>query len=173
MVTIIQKENKILRQIAKAVPISDITKPHIQKILKDMNEALNREDDGIAIAAPQIGVLLRIFAVSGKAFDQDFLKGSSPFKGFEKYPNIFFINPKIIKISKDQKFMEEGCLSVRPLYGKVKRSTRSLIEAYNEKGEKITRGSSGLLSQIFQHEIDHLEGILFIDKAKDIKEVII
>jgi len=172
MVTTIQKENKILRQIAKTVFVSDITKPHIQKILKDMNEALNGQDDGIAIAAPQIGVLLRIFAVSGKAFDEDFLKGASSFKGYEKYPNLFFINPEIIKTSKDQKFMEEGCLSVRPLYGKVRRSTRSTIEAYNEKGEKITRGSTGLLSQIFQHEIDHLEGVLFIDKAKDIKEVI-
>ena len=66
--------------------------------------------------------------------------------------------------------MPEGCLSVRPLYGKTFRSTKATITAYNKNGKKFTRGASGLLAQIFQHETDHLNGILFIDHAKDIKE---
>jgi peptide deformylase len=67
--------------------------------------------------------------------------------------------------------MEEGCLSVRPLFGKVRRATRATIEAYNEHGEKFTMEGSGLLAHVFQHETDHLEGVLFIDKAKNLREV--
>ena len=67
--------------------------------------------------------------------------------------------------------MPEGCLSVRWLYGEVKRSTNATILAYDEKGEKFTRGAGGLLAQIFQHETDHLDGILFTDKARNLEEM--
>lgn len=171
MVQIIQNGNDTLRKIAKEVSISEIKNFDVQKVLKDMNEALDSQDDGVAIAAPQINISLRIFAVSGKVFDEDFINGFSRISDRKKYPNKFFINPKIIKISKDKKNMDEGCLSVRPLFGKVKRATRATVEAYNEKGEKFLMEGSGLLAHIFQHEIDHLNGILFIDKAKNLREV--
>ena len=67
--------------------------------------------------------------------------------------------------------MEEGCLSVRWLYGKVKRSVRVTLSAQDDTGKKIERGASGLLAQIFQHEVDHLDGVLFIDKASDVWEM--
>ena len=73
MVTIVQSEDKVLRKISKEVPIASITKPKIQKIIEDMNVALNSQFDGVAIAAPQIGVSLRIFIVSGRIFDEDFI----------------------------------------------------------------------------------------------------
>lgn len=174
MVVIIQKENKILRQKAKEVPISDIKKPKIQKIISDMNIALDREYDGVAIAAPQIAIPLRIFIVSGMIFDENFIRGEIITKKIiderVKKPNLIFINPVIKKISSDKKLMTEGCLSIRPLYGKVRRATRAIVEAYDESGKKFTLEGSGLLAHIFQHEIDHLEGILFTDKAKDLKE---
>ena len=66
--------------------------------------------------------------------------------------------------------MSEGCLSVRPLYGKVRRATRASVEAYDKNGKKFKMDGTGLLAHIFQHENDHLDGILFIDKAKDIHE---
>ena len=81
--------------------------------------------------------------------------------------DLVFINPKITKFSKKKKMMEEGCLSVRWIYGNVERSTNVTLEAYDENGEKVTRGAGGLLAHIFQHEVDHLNGILFIDKAVD------
>ena len=81
-----------------------------------------------------------------------------------------FINPKISKLSREKEWVPEGCLSVRPLYGKTLRSKKATVVAYDENGKKFTRGASGLLAQIFQHETDHLDGILFIDHAKDIKE---
>ena len=71
-----------------------------------------------------------------------------------------FINPKITKISKKKKTVKEGCLSVTGVFGVITRAEKVTVEAHNEKGEKITRGASGLLAQIFQHEMDHLNGIL-------------
>lgn len=173
MIEIVQKEHPVLRKTAKAVLVKNITGKEIQKIIFDMNEALNSQYDGVAIAAPQIAIPLRIFIVSGKIFEEEFIYGDKEtIKNLKKikHKNLIFINPKILKISKDKKLMAEGCLSVRPLYGKVRRATRATVEAYNEKGEKFVMEGSGLLAHIFQHEIDHLDGILFIDKAKDIHE---
>jgi peptide deformylase len=182
MSNIVQRENKVLRQVAKEVPKEDIGKPKIKKVLKEMAIALASQEDGVAIAAPQIGSPLRIFLVSGKIFKKDFMKDRTERLSGEKSINnieakekedikhLVFINPKISKLSKEQKWVPEGCLSVRWLYGQTHRSIKATIEALDENGKKFTRGASGLLAQIFQHETDHLNGILFIDHAKDIKE---
>ena len=86
--------------------------------------------------------------------------------------DLILINPKISRLSRKKEWIPEGCLSVRPLYGKTFRSKKATVTAYDENGKKFTRGASGLLAQIFQHETDHLNGILFIDHAKDVKEEI-
>ncbi|KKP55804.1 MAG: Peptide deformylase [Parcubacteria group bacterium GW2011_GWC1_34_10] len=182
---IVQKEDKILRKTSKEVAISDIKKPKIKEILKKMKEALNAEEDGVAIAAPQIGENLRIFVISKKIFeimDEEKIQNKTPKienenilkdkKGKNIYKDMVFINPKILKTSKKQMLAEEGCLSVRWLYGKVKRAEKTLIKAYDENGKFFTFGGSGLLSQAFQHETDHLDGILFTDKAINLKEII-
>ncbi len=165
MSDIIQREHPVLRGIAQLVPHEKIGTPEIDAIIKDMSATMAEQRDGVAIAAPQIGIPLRIFVVSEKLLS----KADPDFKG--NGSDLVFINPKIIKLSKDKKLVEEGCLSVRWLYGKIKRSTRVSLVAYNEKGEKIERGASGLLAQIFQHETDHLNGVLFIDKAKEVWEM--
>ncbi|MDQ3089643.1 MAG: peptide deformylase [bacterium] len=163
---ILDKDNPILRAHSKDVAIKDIKSKAIQSVIKNMKDALNEQDDGVAIAAPQIGENLNIFIVSKKAFE--LIKGNKKNIILE---DMVFINPQIIKFSKKRKAMEEGCLSVRWLYGKVERSEKVHIRAYDESGDIIERGSTGLLAQIFQHEIDHLNGILFIDKAKDLEEI--
>lgn len=168
-VEIVQKDHKVLRQKAETVPIGDITSVKIQKIIKNMKEAMHSQPDAVAIAAPQINIPLRIFAVTGKVFMK--LKNGEKIENVKIPEDQVFINPEIIKLSKTTDFMEEGCLSVRYLYGRVKRSTKASIEAYNDKGEKITRGASGLLAQIFQHETEHLDGKLFIDKAIDVVDL--
>lgn len=177
MKKIVQQADKVLRKIAEEVSISDISTKKIQKILKEMSLALNSQDDGVAIAAPQIGYSLRIFVVSGKIFSKNFGKETAPeYVGKKTKPttpeikDLIFINPKISKVSKEKEWMPEGCLSVRWLYGKTYRSKKITVTAHDENGKKFTRGASGLLAQIFQHENDHLNGILFIDNAKDIKE---
>lgn len=165
MKDIVQRDSPILRQKAKLVPIEEITSTKIKRIIADMSSAMSEQKDGIAIAAPQIGVALRMFVVSGRLLKQ----ADKDYSG--EATDLVFINPEISKLSREKKEMEEGCLSVRWLYGKVKRSTRVVLRAYNEKGEKIERGASGILAQIFQHETDHLEGVLFTDKAEHVWEM--
>ena len=170
MIKILQKENKKLYEVARPVPLTEIGTPKIQKIIADMKTAMHSQDDAVAIAAPQIGVLLRIFAVSGRA-----LLPEEKIKEIDEHTEIpadlVFINPKIMKKSKKEFWAHEGCLSVRWLYGEVKRAEKVTVSAYDENGEKITRGASGLLAQIFQHEVEHLDGKLFIDKARNIEDV--
>lgn len=171
---IVQKEEKVLRQIAKEIKITEIKKPKIQKILKEMSEALKNQDDGVAIAAPQIGYSMQIFVVSGKIFEADFGKNKEEIKttgsNNHLYKDLVFINPKISRLSRAKEWLPEGCLSVRWLYGNTFRSKKATVTAYDENGKKFTRGASGLLAQIFQHETDHLKGILFTDHAKEIRE---
>lgn len=181
MKKILQKEEAVLHQVAKEIPVDEIKTPKIKKILKEMSDSLKSQGDGVAIAAPQIGYSLRIFVVSGKIFEEDFPKNrkermdgkkeiAEVVKAKEKVKDIVFINPKILKLSKEKEWMPEGCLSVRPLYGKTYRSKKATVEAYDEEGKKFIRGGSGLLAQIFQHETDHLDGILFTEHAKDLRE---
>lgn len=162
MVKIIQYKNKVLREIAKRVLKKDIGTQKINTIVKNMKEALSSQEDGVAIAAPQIRVLLRIFVVSPKAFDEN-SKSNSDYK--------VFINPKITNLSKKKEDTDEGCLSVRWKYGHVKRSVKATVRALDENGNWFSYNGSGLLAQIFQHETDHLDGVLFIDKAKNLRDV--
>ena len=185
---ILQSKESILRKTAKEVPVSQIKTPKIQKILREMSASLKSQHDGVAIAAPQIGYSLRIFVVSGKVFEPEFAErgvsqvggprgsaagapaDSDPGRRKSGVKDMVFINPKISKLSRDKEWIAEGCLSVRWLYGKAYRSKKALVVAHDQNGKKFTRGGSGLLAQIFQHETDHLNGVLFIDHAKDIKE---
>ena len=171
-------DEKILRSVSAEVLPGEIKTKKIQNILKEMSATLKSQDDGVAIAAPQIGYSLRIFVVSGKIFSSSFVEGRNERMGTDdeaedvkqNMKDLVFINPKISKLSREKEWLPEGCLSVRWLYGKILRSKKAIITAYDENGMKFTRGASGLLAQIFQHETDHLNGVLFIDHAKDIKE---
>ncbi len=184
MVIILNKEAPILRQKAKAVKNSQFGSPELISIINDMKEALSREEDGVAIAAPQIGVPLRIFVVSGKVFSigNEIEKSKEPMGIKENvvkkenkkksFSDKVFINPEIVRKSNDSVLLEEGCLSVRYLYGHVSRAKKVRVRARDEFGKIFERGSSGLLAQIFEHETDHLNGILFIDKTKDLIEIL-
>jgi len=158
MKDIVQEPHPVLRQKAVEVAHTDITGDEIQSIIRDMNKALDIQDDGVAIAAPQIGVSLRIFVVSKKASKQ-------------LSENTAFINPEIIRLGKIKEEMSEGCLSVRWKYGTVRRSTTATVRALNAEGNEFVVSGRGLLAQIFQHENDHLNGTLFIDKAKNIEDL--
>ncbi len=170
MKKIVQKGEKVLNEEANLVPTEEIGSEKIQQVLKDMSEALLAEKDGVAIAAPQIGVSLRIFVISGHIFDTEAVEKDD--KSLKITPDFVFINPEITNLSQKKEWTDEGCLSVRGTFGKVRRATKASVTAYNEKGEKFTRGGSGLLAQIFQHETDHLDGVLFIEKAKQLEEIV-
>ncbi len=167
MIPIVQEGEKVLRQKAKPVALEEVASKEIKKILNDMKKALHATSDGVAIAAPQIGVSLQIFIVAGKVFDiqEGIYEEDKPVI----HPDQVYINPEITKLSRKKEEMEEGCLSVRGVYGKIKRSNKATVTAYDETGKKFSRGGSGLLAQIFQHETDHLHGTLFIDTAYELK----
>lgn len=164
IVQIKEKKGKVLREIAKAVSIDEIKTPKFQQEITDMKDALATQSDGVALAAPQIAISKRIFIVNPQIFKEMNITN-------ENNVSTVFINPEIIKKSNDNKLMDEGCLSVRPLYGKVRRSSRATVRALNENGDEFQLEATGLLAQIFQHETDHLQGVLFIDKAIEIYEL--
>lgn len=158
MVDIIQEPHATLRAKAALVPPETITSDSVRKVITAMKKALHTQHDGVAIAAPQINISQRIFVVSHKA-----IPGATE--------DIVFINPAIIRLGKKKEYMSEGCLSVRWKYGMVKRSTTATVRALNEQGHEFVMNGKDLLAQIFQHEIDHLDGVLFIDSAKDIQDM--
>jgi len=165
MIKIYGKDEPVLREIAKLVPNTDIQSPHIIKVIDDMKKALLSQDDGVAICAPQIGVSLRIFVVSGRAI-ADMANSED-----RNIPDQVYINPEIVKMSKKMEWMDEGCLSLRYLYGKVRRAKKIRVRAIDENGKKFEFSGADLMAQIFQHEIDHLDGIIFTDKAKDVVDI--
>lgn len=143
------KDNKILR--AKSSKVTDFSDPKIQKIIANMKETLfSMIETGIGLAAPQIGENIRIFILSPSISKQ-----------------LIFINPTIKKSLRRTK-VQEGCLSLPKLYGFLKRSKTVKVAAFDENGEKFKLKAEGLLAQAIQHEVDHLDGILFIDKSKEI-----
>jgi peptide deformylase len=163
MAKLVPEEHQALHQIAEEVWPEDILSAKIQKVLKEMRAALDSYNvegfNGVAIAAPQIGIPLRIFIVHDTNTERN-----------KKMviPDIVAINPKIVKLSRKKHVVGEGCLSVPESYGAVSRSTNATIRAYDEHGNEYERGAGGLLAQIFQHEVDHLDGILFTDRAQKV-----
>ncbi len=164
---IVQKNDPVLRSISLAVPQVKIKSPEIKSIIADMKKTMEPQIDAVAIAAVQIGKPMRIFVISKRAFG---IVGGD-IETVKTKDDMVFINPKIMKTSKAKEYLEEGCLSVRYVYGKVFRAEKATIQAWDEHGKKFTRGFSGLLAQIVQHECDHLDGTLFIDKAKNLHEL--
>lgn len=128
----------------KALPVEEVT-PEILNLIKDMAETMYTAS-GVGLAASQVGVPKRIILVDG---EEDGL--------------IVLINPMIIK-SEGEVVEEEGCLSVPDIYSQVKRSFKVTIKALNENGDPIEITKEDLIARALQHEIDHLDGILFIDR---------
>lgn len=155
---IVQDGDPVLRQTAKEVALDLIGGATLTGEIQRMKDILRQEFEGVALAAPQIGISRRMFIISGRALSED---GSAP--------DMVCINPRYIKTAKKTALMDEGCLSVRDKYGQVKRHTNLTFSYYDEHGTHHVRGAGGLLAHIVQHEMDHLDGILFIDKAQQIE----
>lgn len=139
-----KKQEEFLRKPTEAV--LDIGDSKVAELIKRMKEILIKRQ-GVGLAVNQIGENKRIFIArfEGKIYA--------------------FINPQIIKISKKNVLMEEGCLSVPGIVGLVNRSQKITVQAFNELGKPIKLKAKDILARICQHEIDHLSGVLFIDKA--------
>lgn len=177
-------ENPALRLRAREVPLADIAGARMQELITTMSALLAKEEHGVALAAPQVGEPLRLFIVSGKALargsrsapDEPVSLPGDPQITSRRLrstdhelptpPDQVYINPELLKLSRGRPLKHEGCLSIRGKWGEVPRAEKATIRAYDEHGVQFTRGASGFLAHIFQHEMDHLEGVLYIDKAK-------
>lgn len=164
---IIQDGAEMLREIAKSVPEKMFGSAELAHLIKDMSETLDGYPEGVALAAPQIGVSYRLFIVR-----KDRTLPPQPINANVGQAEVeVYINPEIIKTSRRRARTNEGCLSVRGVYGTTKRHERITIKARGADGSHIQRGAGGLMAQIFEHEIDHLNGILFIDHAEHLIRV--
>lgn len=144
---IVQIGDETLRK--KSFEVTDFGEKTSQ-LLDDMKETLIKAQ-GVGLAAPQIGILRRVFIVM---IDNDYFE---------------CINPEIVKQSGKQ-VGEEGCLSVKGKYGTVERPERVTVTAYDRNGKKFTVNAKGFMARAFCHEYDHLNGILYVDKATSVME---
>lgn len=146
----------ILNEKTKLIELDEINNPKFQKFVDDMLETMYVED-GVGLAAPQVGKSIKMCVIS-KEYSLD-------------HKDLVLINPVWEKLSRFQVWDSEGCLSVPNVYGKVKRYRRIKIQALNRHGEKINFEADNFFARIIQHECDHLDGVLFIEKAKNLQEV--
>lgn len=146
-----KKEEKTLRRKTPDFDFPGHKREEIQEMIKKMREAIKKES-GIGLSANQLGSDWRLFIAQIPSDE-----------GKPKFYAIF--NPNIVKLSKDKTALEEGCLSVPGLWGLVERPEQITITGFEKNGKKIKIKAWGLLARVFQHEIDHLNGILFIDRT--------
>jgi len=147
-----EKDEKFLRTPTKKVDLKKENKKKLRKLIKNMRKKMI-ETDGVGLSANQVGLNKRMFVA--QIPDEN---------GKPKFYSV--INPEITKRSKETKTMNEGCLSVPNVYGPVERSEKITLEGENIEGKDIKVKAWGFLARVFQHEVDHLNGKLFIDKAK-------
>ncbi|MFA6271599.1 MAG: peptide deformylase [Patescibacteria group bacterium] len=140
---IVTEPNPILRK--KAEIIKNPLFSAVQELIPKLTETMIQED-GIGIAAPQVGESIQMIIIN------------------QKDRPLVMINPKILTKSIRTEIAEEGCLSVPGIFGMVKRSKKVKVNALDSSGKQFTIKAEGLLARVMQHEIDHLNGILFIDK---------
>ncbi len=146
-----KKEAKLLRKKTADFDFKKYSKKDTQEMIKKMR-AIMKKANGIGLSANQIGLDLNVFVAQAEG----------------KFYSIF--NPKIIKFSEEFSELEEGCLSVPEVFGNVARPAKVILEGFDKNGKKIKIKAWALLARIFQHETDHLNGKLFIDKANDLRK---
>ena len=167
MKEIVQDGAEVLREVAEPVPEKLFGSTKLARLVIDMTEALDRELEGVALAAPQVGVSYRLFIVRKDRTlppppeSAETTSLPAPAAEVEVY-----INPEIVKTSRKRAPADEGCLSVRGVYGTTNRHERVTLKARRADGSRFERGGGGLMAQIFEHEIDHLNGVLFTDHAE-------
>ncbi len=150
--TVLHNPNKELRVVSEPVALDRLGSKEMKKLIKDLKDTM-KEENGVGIAAPQVGVHDRVIIAE--------LEDGTP---------TAFINPEITERAFKLVDSEEGCLSVPGCWGIVKRHRSVTVKAYTEDGTHVSLKANGLLAIIFQHEIDHLDGILFIDRATDLRK---
>lgn len=160
---IIQNPNPILH--TKTETITDFKDKSLHKLIKDMKDTL-RDEDGLGLAAPQIGTSKAVFIIPSN-YAPRVRSLNIPLSIFKPIEPTVYINPRITFYSKEKSEIEEGCLSMYGIYYSITRPEKITIEAQTENGKNFSVRTEGLLAKIFQHETDHLNGLLIIDKLHE------
>ena len=158
----------VLRKVAVDI---DESYPDLQKLITNMRETMYNAS-GVGLAAPQIGKSIRLFLIDASPFAED-KDLSNEYRETLKTFNKVFINAKILEEEGDEWAFNEGCLSIPDVREDVFRQPKITIAYFDEKFEKHTETLEGLAARVFQHEYDHIEGILFTDKLSSLKKRII
>jgi len=173
-----KKEERFLRQKTAEFDFNKYTKKEIDALIKEMKKTMI-ENNGIGLSANQVGLNLKFFITQ---IPQNYSE-QSPHESTSSLPRselallrgqresaigkfYAIFNPEIIKASEKKTVLEEGCLSVPGVYGLVERPEKITLIGYDKNAKKIKIKAWGLLARVFQHELDHLNGVLFIDKCK-------
>ena len=151
----------------KAVNISS-GYPELKKLINDMWETMYNAN-GVGIAAPQIGKSIRLFVIDASPFSEDKEISDDEISTLKNFKKVF-INPEIIDETGDEWNFMEGCLSIPNIREDIKRKEKITIKYYNEFFEEIELDLEGLAARVVQHEYDHIEGVLFIDKLSSLKK---
>ncbi|HLD21715.1 MAG TPA: peptide deformylase [Patescibacteria group bacterium] len=146
-------EDPEVRTVSTEISRTELQKKELQEFAKELAKAMV-DFDGVGIAAPQVGKCIRMIAIAKEYA--------------ETKEHLILVNPRIASAGKKTANMEEGCLSVPQTYGLVERATKVRVKATQLNGETIDIKAKGMFARILQHEVDHLNGILFIDKATEI-----
>jgi peptide deformylase len=142
--------SEVLRRRAEEIPEVDDS---LRKLIRDMFETMY-DAEGIGLAGPQVGVDQRVIVVDVRE------EGTTP---------LALINPRIVESAADTDKAEEGCLSIPGVSGVVERPTRVVVEALSDTGAPVRVEAEGLLGRCLQHEVDHLDGVLFVDRLSPLK----
>ena len=155
---IVQIGNPALRQIADPVDVNQIQSDEIQNLIDDLIETM-RHANGAGLASTQIAVPLRICVIE--------VNKNPRYSYKPDIPLTVLINPKVTFLTEERINVYEGCLSVPNMRGKVDRCPEILIEGFNREGQSVSFISKGISAGTFQHELDHLDGLVFTDRMKD------
>jgi peptide deformylase len=161
---IVQTGNPVLRMVARTMSIDEIKSPATQQLIREMRETM-RAAPGVGLAAPQIGESMQLAVIEDRA---EYLKeiSAEQLAALQRSPVDFhaIINPKLTLVGDTRVGFFEGCLSVAGFGAVVPRSLSVRVECLNERAEPITINANGWYARILQHEIDHLNGTLYIDR---------
>lgn len=158
----------VLRKVAKEI---DADYPNLDKLIADMKETMYNAQ-GVGLAAPQIGKAIRLFVIDASPFAEDdeiTEEERAQLEGFDKV----FINAQIVEEDGDEWAFNEGCLSIPEVREDVFRQEKVTFEYQDENFESHTMTLTGLAARVFQHEYDHIEGVLFTDKLSTLKKRLI
>ena len=156
---VIRMGHPTLRIPAEDYPVDQIGTPAFKELIEDMRETLH-DYGGIGLAAPQIDVGYRIAVI-------EIENTSTRYGELEHTPFAVYVNPRITPVSDEEAGYWEGCLSVPGMMGFVERPQHIRVDYLNEEGEESSIEAHGFLATVFQHEFDHLDGILYVDRIRD------